>query len=50
MTQPITYGMKEAGNDVVCMEGRQVAAALSAMRNKTDKHGARGIAQILRLG
>jgi len=25
-------------------------AALSAMRNKTDKHDARGIAQILRSG
>lgn len=26
------------------------SAALSAMRNKTDKHDARGIAQILRSG
>jgi transposase len=32
------------------MEARQVNAALSAMRNKTDKHDARGIAQILRSG
>jgi len=32
------------------MEARQVKAALSAMRNKTDKHDARGIAQILRSG
>lgn len=50
LTQPITYGLTEAGYDVVCMEARQVAAALSAMRNKTDKHDARGIAQILRSG
>lgn len=50
LTQPITYGLVEAGFDVVCMEARQVAAALSVMRNKTDKHDARGIAQILRSG
>ena len=32
------------------MEARQVAAALSAMRNKTDKNDAWGIAQVLRSG
>jgi transposase len=32
------------------MEARQVKSALSAMRNKTDKHDARGIAQLLRSG
>ena len=32
------------------MEARQVKAALSAMRNKTDKNDARGIAQLLRSG
>ncbi len=38
------------GFDVVCMEARQVTAALSAMRNKTDKTDARRIAQVLRSG
>ncbi|WP_295537285.1 transposase [uncultured Thioclava sp.] len=32
------------------MEARQVNAALSAMRNKTDKNDARGIAHVLRTG
>ncbi|WP_246139374.1 IS110 family transposase [Phaeobacter marinintestinus] len=32
------------------MEARQVSAALSAVRNKTDKNDARGIAQILLTG
>lgn len=50
LTQHLTYGLRDSGFDVVCMEARQVNAALSAMRNKTDKHDARGIAQILRSG
>lgn len=50
LTQHLNYGLVEFGFDVVCMEARQVNAALSAMRNKTDKHDARGIAQILRSG
>ena len=50
LTQYLTYGLQAAGFKVVCMEARQVAAALSAMRNKTDRNDARGIAQILRTG
>ncbi len=50
MSQHLFYGLTAAGFDVVCMEARQVNAALSAMRNKTDKNDARGIAQVLRTG
>jgi transposase len=50
LTQYLTYGLQFAGYEIVCMEARQVKAALSAMRNKTDKNDARGIAQLLRSG
>jgi len=50
MSQTLFHGLKAEGYDVVCMEARQVYAALSAMRNKTDKNDARGIAQVLRSG
>ncbi len=35
---------------LVCMDARQVAAALSTVVNKTDKNDARGIAHLLRCG
>ena len=50
LMQYLTYGLQFAGYNVHCMESRQVKAALSAMRNKTDKNDARGIAQIVRSG
>ena len=50
LSQHLFYGLNAEGFDVVCMEARQVSAALSAMRNKTDRNDARGIAQILRTG
>lgn len=50
MSQMLFQGLADEGFDIVCMESRQVAAALSAMRNKTDKTDARGIAQVLRAG
>ena len=50
LSQHLFFGLTSEGFDAVCMEARQVNAALSAMRNKTDKNDARGIAQILRTG
>ncbi|MGJ8570220.1 MAG: IS110 family transposase [Hoeflea sp.] len=50
MSQHLYFGLQAANFDVVCMEARQVNAALSAMRNKTDKNDAHGIAQVLRTG
>jgi len=50
MSQHLFFGLQAEAFDVVCMEARQVNAALSAMRNKTDKNDARGIAQVLRTG
>ncbi|MGA9253187.1 MAG: transposase [Roseobacter sp.] len=50
LSQHLFFGLKTAGFDVVCMEARPVNAALSAMRNKTDKNDARGIAHVLRTG
>jgi len=50
LSQHLYFGLQSKGFDVVCMEARQVSAALSAMRNKTDKTDAKGIAQILRTG
>ncbi len=50
LSQHLYFGLQSLGFDIVCMEARQVSAALSAMRNKTDKTDAKGIAQILRTG
>lgn len=47
LTQYLTYGLQDAKVPMVCMEARGVHGALAAMRNKTDKNDARGIAQIL---
>ena len=50
LTQYLTYGLQAAGYEVICLEARQVNAALSAMRNKTNKNDVRGIVRILRTG
>ena len=50
MSQHLYFGLQAAGFDVVCLEARQVNAALSAMRNNSDKNDVRGIAHILRTG
>lgn len=50
LTQWLTYGLREAGFRPVVMEARHVKSALGAMRNKTDRNDARGIAQLLRTG
>lgn len=42
--------LREAGYSAICLECRHVKAGLSAMRNKTDRNDARGIAHLLRLG
>jgi transposase len=48
MSQWLHAGLERAGLPVVLIETRHIKAALSAM--KTDKHDARGIAQLMRLG
>lgn len=42
--------LRAAGLPAICLECRHVKAGLSAMRNKTDRNDARGIAQLVRLG
>jgi transposase len=42
--------LKQRGLPAICLEAWNVRAALSAMRNKTDKADARGIAHIVRTG
>ena len=43
-------GLRSAGYPAICLECRHVKAGLSAMRNKTDRNDARGIAHLVRLG
>ena len=43
-------GLHSEGLPAICIETRQMKAALRAMRNKTDRNDARGIAQVMRTG
>lgn len=43
-------GLRAAGLPAICVETRHMKSALGAMRNKTDKNDARGIAQMMRTG
>lgn len=46
----LTKGLRKVGFNVICVDARHMAAALSARINKNDKNDARGIAQMMRAG
>jgi transposase len=50
LAQWLHAGLSNAGFRVTVMEARHVRAAFTAMRVKTDRNDARGIAQLVRLG
>ena len=50
LSQWLYRGLHSAGFTVVCLETRQLKAALSSMPVKTDRKDARGIAQAVRTG
>jgi transposase len=50
LSQWLYAGLSKEGFRVTVMEARQVRAAFAAMRVKTDRNDARGIAQLIRLG
>jgi len=50
LSQWLHAGLSREGFRVTVMEARHVGAAFAAMRVKTDRNDARGIAQLIRLG
>jgi transposase len=50
MSSWLHEGLSELGLPVVCVEARHMQTVLAAMRNKTDRNDARGIAQMMRTG
>jgi transposase len=50
LSQHIYAGLAAANLPIICVETRHMKAALSAQLNKTDRHDARGIAQMMRVG
>lgn len=50
LSQWLYEGLRAQGWFAICVDPRQMQASLSAMRNKTDKNDARGIAQMMRVG
>jgi transposase len=50
MSSWLHEALAKLGLPVVCVEARHMQTALAAMRNKTDRNDARGIAQMMRTG
>jgi transposase len=50
LSQWLYEGLRSRGWPAICVDPRHMKASLSAMRNKTDKNDARGIAQMMRVG
>ena len=50
LSQWLHRGLVAAGLPAILIETRHVKAALSAMRVKTDRNDARGMAQLMRMG
>jgi transposase len=51
LSQWLVNGLAKAGLPVICVETRHMKSLLQAQKvNKSDRHDARGIAQMMRVG